>query len=172
MRKILACAVTTALVAASGSAGALTATNTFTVTATVKATCSVAVTGNTLGFGNYVPGSGTINQTATLNVNCTKGTPFTNVLLNAGSTAGGTVAQRLMANGANTLQYNLYTDNAHTTTWGDGVTGTPGAGGTGAGMAAANAVVYTVYGQLPDNATNQAAVPGNYSDTVTITVNY
>jgi spore coat protein U-like protein len=25
---------------------------------------------------------------------------------------------------------------------------------------------------LPDNATNQAAVPGNYTDTITVTVTY
>ncbi|MBS0399895.1 MAG: spore coat protein U domain-containing protein, partial [Proteobacteria bacterium] len=41
---------------------------------------------------------------------------------------------------------------------------------TGAGVATANAM--TVYGQLPDSATNQAAVPGAYSDTITVTVTY
>ena len=43
-------------------------------------------------------------------------------------------------------------------------------GGTGLGVATANAV--QVFGQLPDSATNQAAVPGSYSDTITVTVTY
>jgi spore coat protein U-like protein len=42
--------------------------------------------------------------------------------------------------------------------------------GTGAGVATANTL--TVYGQLLDNATNQVAVPGSYSDTITVTVTY
>jgi spore coat protein U-like protein len=42
--------------------------------------------------------------------------------------------------------------------------------GVGAGLATGNAL--NVYGQLPDNATNQVAVPGSYSDTITVTVTY
>jgi spore coat protein U-like protein len=40
----------------------------------------------------------------------------------------------------------------------------------GAGVATANDV--TVFGQLPDSAANQAAVPGSYTDTITVTVTY
>ena len=39
----------------------------------------------------------------------------------------------------------------------------------GAGVATANDVVF---GQLPDSAANQAAVPGSYTDTITVTVTY
>jgi spore coat protein U-like protein len=42
--------------------------------------------------------------------------------------------------------------------------------GIGAGLGTANAL--TVFGNLPDNAANQAAVPGNYTDTITVTVIY
>ena len=42
--------------------------------------------------------------------------------------------------------------------------------GTGAGLG--TAAVLTAYGQLPDNATNQGAVPGAYADTITVTVTY
>jgi ApbE superfamily uncharacterized protein (UPF0280 family) len=42
--------------------------------------------------------------------------------------------------------------------------------GTGAGVGTANAV--TVFGQLPDSAANQAAVPGSYTDTITVTITY
>ena len=44
--------------------------------------------------------------------------------------------------------------------------------GTGTGMGAGNALAFTVYGQIPDNAANQAAVPGTYADTITVTVTY
>jgi spore coat protein U-like protein len=29
-----------------------------------------------------------------------------------------------------------------------------------------------VFGKVPDNAANQAGVPGNYTDTITVTVTY
>ena len=75
-----------------------------------------------------------------------------------------------MAFGANTLQYNLYTTAAFTTVFGDGTGASQTEPGTGAGIA--TAVTFTVFGQLPDNATNQAAVPGGYTDTITVTVTY
>jgi spore coat protein U-like protein len=75
-----------------------------------------------------------------------------------------------MASGANTLQYNLYTDNTYATVFGDGTGTSKTATGTGAGVATANTL--TVYGQLPDSAANQAAVPAAYTDTILVTVNY
>lgn len=150
-----------------GAATAATTTTTFQVTATVLATCSV--TAAALNFSNYTPGTGALTANTALNVRCTKNTPFT-VALNAGTTTGGSLAQRLMANGANTLQYNLYTTAANTTVFGDGTGGSATQGGTGNGLG--SAVALTVYGQLPDNATNQNAAPGNYADTITATVTY
>ncbi len=89
------------------------------------------------------------------------------------STGGGTFAQRLLSgNGANTLQYNLYTTVAAATIWGDGTLGTGTRRGMGAGMSVANAQTHTVFGELPDNAFNQGAPSGNYSDTITVTVTY
>jgi spore coat protein U-like protein len=75
-----------------------------------------------------------------------------------------------MTSTAGTLQYNLYTTAALTTVFGDGTGATQMDAGTGTGMA--NALNYTVYGQLPDNATNQASTPGSYTDTITVTVTY
>ena len=68
------------------------------------------------------------------------------------------------------MQYNLYTTAALGTIFGDGTAGTSTVAGTGAGIATASNVI--VYGQLPDNATNQASVPGAYTDTITVTVTY
>jgi spore coat protein U-like protein len=165
MRKLMTSAVVAAALAGS-IAQAATTTTTFSVTANVQPTCSV--TASPLAFGNYNPGAGAVTGTSAVSVRCTNGTAYT-VALNGGSTVGGTIAQRQMANGANRLNYNLFTSNAHTTIWGDGTTGSTQAG-TGAGVATANA--HTVFGQLPDSAVNQASVTGAFSDTVTVTVTY
>jgi spore coat protein U-like protein len=167
MRKLVLVAVAGSSLAAALSAGAATVTTTFAVTATVQKTC--AVSANPLAFGTYTPGAGALNANTTLSVRCTKTTPFT-VSLNGGSTAGGTVAQRLMAGGTDTLQYNLYTTAAFATVFGDGTGTSATVPGTGTGVNTANTV--TVYGQLPDNAVNQAVTPTNYTDTVTVTVTY
>ncbi len=176
MRKVLVALVTAgSLLGAASGASATTTTTTFTVSANVLKTCSVSA-GN-LAFGNYTPGGGALTSTSTVSVLCTNGTAFT-AALNAGSTLGGTVAQRLMAEsgGSGTLQYNLYTTAAHSTVWGDGTGSSVTESGTGAGMATADSQSLTVFGQLPDNATNQAApVTGAttaYSDTITVTVTY
>jgi spore coat protein U-like protein len=150
-----------------GVANSATTTTTFAVNETVLTTCSATAT--TLAFSAYTPGAGAIANNSTISVKCTKNTPYT-ISLNKGTTAGGTVAQRLLASGANTLQYNLYTTVAINVIFGDGTGTSQTEPGTGAGVATANSV--TVFGQLPDNATNQAAVAGSYTDTITVTVTY
>jgi spore coat protein U-like protein len=183
MRNFLTALVTTgALLGVAGSASAATATATFTVSATVLKTCSVGATN--LSFGNYTPGGGALTAASTVTVSCTKGTTY-QVALNGGSTAGGTVAARLMLQnaGASTLQYNLCTTPATAAglcaagnAWGDGTLSTITQPGTGAGMGAGNATSFTVNGGLPDIAANQnATVVGAstlYSDLVTVTVTY
>ena len=128
MRKILVVTLLAGVMSA-GVANALTTTANFNVTAVVQSTCSA--TAATLAFGNYTPGAGALTGSSNISVKCTKNTPYT-VSLNAGSTTGGTLAQRLMASGANTLQYNLYTTVAATTVFGDGTASTATIPGTGA----------------------------------------
>ena len=170
-----------------GAATAGTATTTFNVTANVPSTCKVSATN--LAFGTYTPGSGAVTGNSSISVNCTKGTAFT-VALNdgsSGSTASytnrnmtGTGSADTAGNTASTsdlLNYQLYTTatvGSGGTVWGDGSSGssTSTVAGTGAGMGTPQAVAETVYGQIPDTATNEAAVPGAYSDTVTVTVSY
>jgi spore coat protein U-like protein len=166
MHKILT-ATLAAAVMAGGVAHSATTTTTFAVTATVQSTCSATATA--LAFGAYTPGAGAVTNNSTISVKCTKNTPYT-VTLNAGATTGDAFTQRLMASGTNTLQYNLYTTAGFATVFGDGTGGTGTNVGTGAGVATANAI--TVFGQLPDSATNQAAVPGSYTDTIQVTVTY
>jgi spore coat protein U-like protein len=150
-----------------GVANSATTTTTFAVTATVQAICSATATA--LAFGAYTPGAGPIASNSTISVKCTKNTPYT-ISLNGGATAGGTIAQRLMGVGGNTLQYNLFTTAGFAQVFGDGSGTSKTVAGTGAGVATANAV--TVFGQLPDSAANQAAIAGNYTDTITVTVTY
>lgn len=170
MRNFIACFSAGALLAVAGAAQAANpATTTFLVSATVLKNCTVSAP-VAVAFGNYTPTGGNVGANGTVNVNCTKSTPFT-VALNKGTTAGGTIAQRLMSDGAgNTLQYNLYTTAAFATVWGDGTGSSVTQPGTGAGMA--TAVALTVFGSLPDNATNQAVAPGSFTDTITVSVAY
>lgn len=173
MRRVLSVFLTAvALLAATGEAAAATATTTFGVSVTVNSNCLVSA--SNLAFANYTPAGGNQTANTTVSVRCTKGTAFT-VALNGGSTSGGTVTQRLMTNGgspASTVQYNLYTVANFATIWGDGTGGTATVSGTGNGVTVANAVAETVYGELVDSATNQVVPPGNYSDTITVTVTY
>jgi len=170
MRKVLIATLSSgALLAAAGIASAATTTSTFNVTATVLKNCLVSSAN--LGFGSYTPNTGALTGSSSVTVRCTKTTPYT-VALNAGTTAGGTLAQRLLANGANTLEYNLYTTAGLTTIWGDGTGGTGTVAGTGNGVSIGSAQTLTVHGSLPDNAVNQDAPPGSYADTITVTVTY
>src|ERR1700761_6961337 len=105
MHKFLNAAFAVGVMAAGVAQSATTTTN-FAVTATVQSTCSATATA--LAFGAYTPGGGQLTNNSTISVKCTKNTPYT-VALNAGATTGDTFAQRVMASGANTLQYNLYT---------------------------------------------------------------
>jgi spore coat protein U-like protein len=166
MHKILTVTLAAAVMAAGVAQAASTAT-TFQVTATVNSSCTA--TAAPLAFAAYTPGAGALAANTTIGVKCTNKTPFT-VLLNVGTTTGSSFAQRLMASGANTLQYNLYTTAAFASIFGDGTATTSTVAGTGAGLATAQNVV--VFGQLLDSATNQLAVPGSYADTITVTVNY
>jgi spore coat protein U-like protein len=160
-------AVAGTLLVASGTAGAETKTTTFGVSAVVNPNCLVSA--EPLAFGGY---DGTVTKTSTsdITVRCSNLTKYA-VSLSAG---GGTFAQRLLSgSGTNKLQYNLFTsDSAGATIWGDGTNSTGTVPGTGAGMAAANAQTHTVYGELPNNAFNQGAPTGDYTDTITVTVTY
>ncbi|MDR5728946.1 MAG: spore coat U domain-containing protein [Terriglobia bacterium] len=168
--RVLGLAAATALLGVLSATPALAgnATTTFPVTATVATNCLVSA--NPLNFGTYTQGAGNLFQSSTINVNCSKGVAF-NVGLNAGATSGATVTTRAMLNGTNQLDYDLFQDSGHSLNWGDTV-GTDTEAGTGLGFGSANLVAMTVYGEIPDNAVNQADPAGSYSDTVTVTVSF
>lgn len=172
MRNFIACLSAGSLLALTGATQAAPpnpATTTIAVSATVSKNCSVGATA--AAFGAYYPGTGNMSSSSTVTVKCTKGTGFT-VALDKGTTTGGSLAQRLMSDGAagDTLQYNLYKDAAMTIVWGDGTGVTQTNGGSGSGMG--TGLTFTAYAGLPDAGTNLNAPPATYNDTVTVSVAY
>lgn len=167
LKHSLKLAMAGALVMAVGTAGAATTTKTLNVSAKVAANCSV--TAPNLAFLNY-DASAVVDGSTVLSVNCSKGTTF-EVLLGGGT--HGNIGQRLMKDSltANFLQYNLYTDAARNSVWGE-TAGVDTVGDVGAGMSAAKAVPVTVYGRIVNSAANQDAPAGDYSDAVLVTVVY
>ncbi len=151
------------LLTVAGSAFAATATNTFALSANVNANCSVTATA--LAFGTVDPLSSQTDASSTVTVKCTKNTAYS-VGLDAGTTSGATVAQRKLANGTDTMDYNVYTAADHATVWGNSAGSWQT--GTGAGMGTSNDL--TVYGRVASGQQNLAV--GSFSDTVTVTVTY
>jgi spore coat protein U-like protein len=143
-------------------ANAATTTNTFAATISIQSSCQVVST-NMLDFG--VTTALVANHDAQTNfaVQCTNATAF-HVGLDAGSSAGGSVATRLMTSGGGAVGYQLYSNAARTTNWGNTV-GTDTVSGAGSG----SALNLTVYGRVAPQST---PAPGTYSDTVTVTVTY
>lgn len=117
----------------------------------------------TLDFGTPASLAASTDVQTNFAVHCTSATAF-NIGLDAGAAPAGTVATRLMTSGAATVGYQLYSNAAYTTNWGNTV-GSDTVPGTGSG----GPVVLTVYGRVPPQAT---PAPGTYSDTVTVTVTY
>jgi spore coat protein U-like protein len=165
---LTSCLGAAALAGTAHGAGAASVTTALSVSVTVAPTCTVSA--NPLLFGTYTPGDGGLNGNTTLLVRCSRGAAFT-VALDAGA-GGGTLAQRLMTQGAAHLQYNLYTSAARTSVWGDGSLSSATVAGVGKGLAGNEAITETVYGTLPDNAANRRLPPGLYSDTVLVTISY
>ncbi|WP_205746093.1 MULTISPECIES: Csu type fimbrial protein [Dyella] len=144
-----------------------TATANFNVTLTLTAGCTIAA--NPLNFGSAGVLGTAINQQTTLSITCTNTTPY-NVGLDAGSVPTSTIANRLMAgtaagNTGSTVQFQLFTDVARTTIWGN-TPGTDTVTGTGTGVTQ----TLTVYGQVPVQAFTPR--PDNYLTSITATVNF
>ena len=127
----------------------------FTVTAINGNACSVSTTA--VDFGSRGLLTSNVDVTGGVSVLCTSGLIY-KVSLGAGS--NGTIAQRKMASGSSTLDYNLYANSARTTVW-----GTQTITGTGTG----SAQTHTVYARLSAQASPE---PGTYTDSVVVTVEY
>jgi spore coat protein U-like protein len=105
-----------------------------------------------------------VSAQTNLQVTCTNGAPFS-LSLGPGSTGTGPTA-RLMTKGTESITYGLYQDSNHTLPWGDAAAGA-GTIATATGTGASQTM--TVYGYVPPQSTPS---PGNYTDTVVITLTY
>lgn len=138
------------------------------VSATVRANCKL--TAQDLSFGEYMPGAGNVDSESAVTVRCSKDTEYA-VSLDNGTGSGASPERRLLSNGDETLQYQLYTDAARTTLW-DANSDDGRVSGEGRGMAPANEEQVKVFGRLPDNADNQDTSTGAYSDVITVTITF
>lgn len=149
-------------------AQAAEATANLGVSATVIANCAISTA--PVAFGDYDPAvanaSAALDGAGTVTLTCTSGASAT-VTLGQGANAdtGSTDAApvRRMASGANHLAYQLYSDSAGGTVWGN--TALTGVAHTGTG----SAVDVPVYGRV---AGGQNVPAGSYSDTVVATVTF
>ncbi len=157
-RTALRLSLALAALLSSTAARAGTATATFAVTAKVDPKCTVAT--SDIGFGTYDPTT-LLDAQGSVTVTCTKGTSFS-VGLDNGSSGSGT---RQMTGAGDVLDYELYFDagRAAAAVW----TTTSMPPSQAAAGKAGNAL--TVYARIP---AGQYPTAGNYSDTVTVTVNY
>jgi spore coat protein U-like protein len=125
---------------------------------TAQADCSVSSVG--VAFGPYDPlASPPVDSAGTISVTCSPATSYT-IALGSGD---GTFDARLLRSGASALGYNLYTDPARMTIWGDGTGTSMTVSGSGTGAS------YSVYGRIP---ARQNVPAGSYADTITITVTF
>jgi len=140
-----------------------TKTTTMAVSATVSSNCLIT-NSPALTFTAYTPDSGAQDATATVSVKCSNTTPF-NIGLNAGIGTDATITDRVMMSGLNKLTYQLFKDAARQENWGD--SGATRLSGVGTGFN--NTISNTIYGRIP---LQPDAVPGAYTDSVTLTVAY
>jgi spore coat protein U-like protein len=131
------------------------------VTAAVAPACTIGA--GTLAFGGYDPvgsnAAAPLDAQGTFQVACTRDTTYA-VGLGVGSFAAG--ATRRMANGAERLAYELYSDPGRTAAW----SGTGTLSGTAPSI---SPITLTVYGRIP---AGQAVASGAYADTVVSTINF
>ena len=132
--------------------------------------CTCTASSSGISFGGYDPGSNSPNDASgTVTLDCTGVVSLMGTIDVAASPGtSGNASARQMAQGADRLNYNLYTDSSRTSIWGTG------AGGTSTMTATLNGLLLfsqsvTVYGRLP---AHQWVRSGAYADSVIVTVTY
>jgi spore coat protein U-like protein len=131
---------------------------------------TLSVTG--LTFGAYDPTNVTAaasTTSVTVQCNSTARTlPPISIAINAGD-SGSFTARAMDGTGTAAgavLTYQLYDNSTHSTIWGDGTGGTATVSG---GNGTSYTQTFTGYGQVP---VSQYTTPGNYADTLTVTMTY
>lgn len=132
------------------------------VSVTVDQSCVLTTT--SLSFADYSPFATAPNDsTGAVTIHCSIGT-IANIGLDCGTAC--TASVPYMRNGSGgSLSYSVYQNSTRTTPWGN----TTGSWLTTPPAPDTNSQVYTIYGRIP---ALQPVPPGNYTDTVTATVNF
>ncbi|MGH8626182.1 MAG: Csu type fimbrial protein [Gammaproteobacteria bacterium] len=141
------------------------------VLSTTARAVSCDVNATPVSFGSYnVFNASPLDATGTITVHCTNLLSlFVNYTVKLSKGLSGSYAPRQMANGANRLNYNLYTDATRLTVWGDGSAGTSFISNGFLVVLLGVTVNHTVYGRVP--ALQNVAV-GSYSDNITVTLTF
>lgn len=165
MARLLVVTVAMALasVLLASPASAQTASATFDVSITVEADCTIAV--DDLTFPTVSDLTPAVAASTTGTVTCTGISPVS-VSFDPGTGGASTFAARQMALGADTIDYNLYADAAHTEILGDGSTGTVTVDFTSTGGADG----FDVFAETAPSQNPKPA--GTYSSTITATVTF
>jgi spore coat protein U-like protein len=126
------------------------------VTATVVPSCR-SVSAGALSFGTYRSGGAPVAAQSAISVTCDKDTAYSIRI------SGDEMGERKMKYLAHSLGYTIYRDAARSHIWGD----SPelSVAGRGAGVPQHHAVFGEVH-------RGQPALPGDYGDTVTITLDF
>lgn len=139
----------------------------------VPSFCQLDSTSN-VDFGNIDDVSTTSRDytaQGAINATCNNGTPYSIYLGDGNNRISG--GFRRMTNGSSQyIPYQLYKDTAYSTVWDatGGITAVGGSGGvskTGSGTSQ----ISNVYGKIPQG-TAISSTPGNYSDSIVVTVTY
>lgn len=148
----------TLTVSATANGGTINPTS-LPVSASVAASC--AISANPLAFGAYTGAQ--VDTTTLIIVNCTNTTPWYVNLDDGRNPGGGFIPQMAGPNNAR-MRYSKYRDSARSQYWGN-TYGGDGISGSGDGQAQP----LTVYARLFGGSN---AVPGAYTDTITVKVTY
>ena len=141
--------------------------------ASAMADCTT-VTSQSIVFGTYSALGGTpVDSSGSVRVSCTGRCLLSAdvgvVSISAGSSASFT--NRTLVNGGQRLFYNLYTDAARSSVFGDGTgnTATVGFSAGGGLLGGPSTATVPIYGRIP---ARQDVAPGQYIDTLIVTVTY
>jgi len=127
----------------------------------VQTTCAVSINQHVV-FPDQTLLAQNVDSTGTIRVSCTPNVPYT-IAISDGLHAQGT--QRRMRYGNNLIHYDLFRDASHTQRWGsDAAERQARIGSNTSGWN------YTVYARVPSG--QPPAPPGDYKDTVLVTVDY
>ncbi len=150
------------------------ATGSFKVNLTVQASCNVtaAIGTQDINFGAVDAKAIvalTASSAATIDVECSKGTPFKVALSPTGTSTTGTGTLKSTTTGnSDTIPYSLYSNAGATTVWGNTVS-TNTVNGTGTGFGGgASLFKYTATAKV----LTTDVKPDTYSDTVAVAVTY